>query len=56
MEAIISYLCQIATLQKEVTYSECNQHIVAALHLVVSMNEWLLYDLSGVELELLLLF
>ena len=33
-----------------------NQHIVAALHLVVSMNEWLLYDLSGVELKLLLLF
>ena len=26
----------------------CNQHIVASLHLVESMNEWLLYDLSGV--------
>ena len=24
-----------------------NQHIVGALHLVVSMNEWLLYDLSS---------
>ena len=33
-----------------------NQHIVAALHLVESMNELLLYDLSGVELKLLLLF
>ena len=33
-----------------------NQHIVAALHFVVSMNEWPLYDLSGVELKLLLLF
>ena len=32
----------------------CNQHIVAALHLVVSMNAWLLYDLNGVELKLLL--
>ena len=42
MEAIISYLCKVATFQKEVTYIESmvrrNQHIVAALHLVVSMN------------------
>ena len=28
-----------------------NQHTMAALHLVVSMNQWLLYDLSGVELN-----
>ena len=28
-----------------------NQHILDARHLVVSMNEWLLYDLSGVELK-----
>ena len=27
-----------------------NQHSVVALHLVVSMNVWLLYDLNGVEL------
>ena len=33
-----------------------NQYIVAALHLVVSMNEWFLYDLSRVELKLLLPF
>ena len=33
-----------------------NQHIVAALHLAVSMNELFLYDLSGVELKGLLLF
>ena len=26
-----------------------NQHIAAALHIVVSINEWLLYDLNGVE-------
>ena len=32
-----------------------NQHIVTALHLAVSINEWLLYDLSGVELKRLLL-
>ena len=40
MEAIISYLCKVALFQKEVTYSDVrrNQHIVAALHLVVSMN------------------
>ena len=59
MEAIITYLCKIATLQKRSDVQwmvRRNQHIVAALHLVVSMNEWLLYDLSGVELKLLLLF
>ena len=33
-----------------------NQHIVVALHLVVSMNVWLLYDLNGVEPKRLLLF
>ena len=32
------------------------QHIVATLHLAVSMNELLLYELSGVELKRLLLF
>ena len=32
-----------------------NQHIKAALHLVVNMNELLLYDLNGVELKCLLL-
>ena len=33
-----------------------NQHIVVALHLVVGMNVWLLYDLNGVEPKRLLLF
>ena len=59
MEAIISYLCKFATFKKEVTLqwmTRRNQHIVAALHLAVSMNAWLLYDPSGVELKRLILF
>ena len=32
-----------------------NQHIVVALHLAVSMNVWLLYDLNGVKPKRLLL-
>ena len=58
MEAIISYLCKIATLQKEDVQwmVHRNQHIVVAPHLVVSINVWLLYNLNGVEPKRLLLF
>ena len=59
MEAIISYLCEIATLQNgsDVQWMvHPNQHVAAAFHLVVSMNVWLLYELNGVKPKQLLLF
>ena len=58
METPISYLRQIATFQKEVAYCKWyyKQQIVADPHLVVSMNVWLLYYLSGLESKQILPF